>query len=149
MGAQTTFDLSCVSVSLQVYQKISSLHLINGVRQKYITTDAQAIAHYSYQCPTCLLSIRRDALLPPSKLLPYDSYDMEYVFGKFKSAVLILLPPTSLGSLLQMALVSIAVTTPTGEESSTTLLGNLFQCLTILTVKNFFLIACLNLPSGY
>ena len=34
------------------------------------------------------------------------------------------------------------------EETSTTLLGNLFQCLTTLTVKNFFLISSLNLPAS-
>ena len=32
------------------------------------------------------------------------SYGMEYPFGQFKSAVLILFPPSSLGPLLQMAL---------------------------------------------
>ena len=32
------------------------------------------------------------------------SYDMEYSFGQFKSAVLILFPPRSLGLLLKMAL---------------------------------------------
>ena len=34
------------------------------------------------------------------------------------------------------------------EGTSTTSLGNLFQCLTTLTVKNFFLISSLNLPSS-
>ena len=34
------------------------------------------------------------------------------------------------------------------EGASTALLGNLFQCLTILTVKNFFLISSLDLPSS-
>ena len=33
------------------------------------------------------------------------------------------------------------------EGAATTYLGNLFQCLTILIVKNFFLISNLNLPS--
>jgi len=34
------------------------------------------------------------------------------------------------------------------EGASTTSLGNLFQCLTTPTVKNFFLISSLNLPSS-
>ncbi|KAK4822238.1 hypothetical protein QYF61_011879 [Mycteria americana] len=34
-----------------------------------------------------------------------------------------------------------------GNGASTTSLGNLFQCLTTLIVKNFFLISSLNLPS--
>ena len=34
------------------------------------------------------------------------------------------------------------------EGPSTASLGNQFQCLTTLSVKNFFLISCLNLPSS-
>ena len=36
----------------------------------------------------------------------------------------------------------------TRDGAPTALLGSLFQCLTTLTVKNFFLISSLNLPSS-
>ena len=48
--------------------------------------------------------------LPEKTLLPVQNsfcmmlYGMEFIFGRFKSAVLILYPPSSLSPLLQMAL---------------------------------------------
>ena len=54
---------------------------------------------------------------------------------------------TSLQTRLVRAPFSLALNA-SREGASTTSLGNLFQCLTTLTVQNFFLISSLNLPSS-
>ena len=70
----------------------------------YITCGAQAIAHH---LPT-------DSQLGPEQWNSHSlqnsfcmmSYGMKYPYGQFKSAVLILFPPSSTGPSWRMALVS-------------------------------------------
>jgi len=66
----------------------------------YMTSDAQAIAHHPPNHPQLedLSSKRETNELPPlQNSFCMMSHGMEYLFGQFMSAVLILFPPSSLG----------------------------------------------------
>jgi len=73
---------------------------------KYIIINAQAIAPYSDWYQLASQTVEEHDELTPLSELSYRmmSYGREYPFGKFKSAVLTLFPPSSLGPLLWMAL---------------------------------------------
>ena len=65
----------------------------------YITSDAQAIAHHTLTDAQLdpQQAEERDVLPHPSRLsLCMMPYVMEYPFGQFKPAVLILFPPSPL-----------------------------------------------------
>ena len=73
----------------------------------YITSGAQAIAlHLPADAQIASWVVQKQemsshTLQNSSRMM---SYDMEYHFGQFKSAVLILFPPSSLGPSLRMML---------------------------------------------
>ena len=71
----------------------------------YVTSDAQAIARHT---PTDAQLAYKQRKRGNSHLCQNSFhmmlYGMEYPFGQFKSAVLILFPPSSLGSSLRMVL---------------------------------------------
>jgi len=48
--------------------------------------------------------------------------------------------------LMSQSATSICFLNPSRDGDSTTALGSLFQCLTSLSLKKFFLISSLNLP---
>jgi len=74
----------------------------------YITSGAQAIALHlpaDAQIASWVVQKQEMSSHPLQNSSRMMSYDMEYHFGLFKSAVLILFPPSSLHPLLRMALV--------------------------------------------
>ena len=69
----------------------------------YLRSDAQAIAHQ----PITDAQLEEESKInshPLQNSFCMMSYDTEYPFGQFKSSLLILFPPSSLGPLLRMAL---------------------------------------------
>ena len=73
----------------------------------YITSDAQAIAYHLPTNAQLALQAAEERKLsshPLQNSIYMMSYGMEYPFGQFKPAVLILFPPSSLGPSLRMAL---------------------------------------------
>ena len=70
-----------------------------------VTSDEQAIAHHTpIETQLALWTVEEWWMLPPLQDSCLIFYDMEYPFGQFKSAVLILFPPSSLSPLLRMTL---------------------------------------------
>ena len=72
----------------------------------YVTSDAQAIAHHALtdaQVAPWAMEEHEMNSHPLQSFFHIISYGMEYPFGQFKSAVLILFPPSSLGLSLQMS----------------------------------------------
>lgn len=67
----------------------------------YIAGDAQPILATCWLIPSQTLCNRRKRDLPPFPELAFCmmSYGLEYIFGQFKSAVLILSPTSSLPPL--------------------------------------------------
>ena len=73
----------------------------------YITSGAQAIALHlpaDAQIASWVVQKQEMSSHPLQNSSRMMSYDMEYHFGQFKSAVLILFPPSSLGPSLRMML---------------------------------------------
>jgi len=74
-----------------------------NVYNKWCTSNCSLLPDW---CPTSPLSSRREwnELSPPSKLIPHSkrmmSYGIQYPFGQFKSSVLFLFHPSSLGPSL-------------------------------------------------
>ena len=72
----------------------------------YITSGAQEIAHHTpANAQIALQWVENRDELSLQNSFHMMLYGMEYPFGKFKSAVLILFPPSSLGPSLSMASV--------------------------------------------
>ena len=73
----------------------------------YVTSDTQVIAHHAPAKAQLASSAAGERVMNPHPLqnsFHVMSYSMEYPFGQFKSAVLILFPPSSLGPSLIKAL---------------------------------------------
>lgn len=73
----------------------------------YITSSAQAIALHlpaDAQIASWVVQKQEMSSHPLQNSSRMMSYDMEYHFGQFKSAILILIPDSSLGPLLWMTL---------------------------------------------
>ena len=73
----------------------------------YVTSDAQAIAHHppakAHVAPSAVEENKMNSQFLQNSFRMM-SYSVEYLFGQFKSAILILFSPRSLGLSLRTAL---------------------------------------------
>lgn len=73
----------------------------------YITNDAQATVHHLTTDAQLAPQVKEEREMNPHSLqssFHMMSYGTEYPFGRFKSSVLTVFPPSSLGPVLKMAL---------------------------------------------